>query len=91
MNNISYYISVANFILLSLVFISLLVKIFLYYKVEKEWDPIRFIHFSKIDLKMTVRKDLRIWRKRQNLLTNIFLILILLFGISYFFRMLNSI
>jgi hypothetical protein len=89
--NISNYIALAKLLLMALVFVSLLVKIALYYKVEKNWDPIRFMHFSKIDLKMTVSKDLRVWRKRQNFLSHVFLLFTLLFIVTYFFHRLIAI
>lgn len=90
MNTISNFITNLNLLLFALGLISFIIKIVLFYKVEKEWDSIRFLHFSKIDLKMTVSKDLRNWRKRQNMLTNIFATFITLYGMSYFFQMIIS-
>jgi hypothetical protein len=87
MNNISNLPQV-NFLLISLVFVSLVAKVVLYYWVEKEWDPVRFLHYSKSDLKMTVSKDLRNWRKKQNLLTHLFLSFILLAVFTYLFHQL---
>jgi len=84
------YISQLNLLLLSIGLFSFVVKVVLYYKVEKEWDSVRFLHYSRVDLKMTVNKDLRNWRKRQNLLTNVFLIFILLFAMSSVFHMIIS-
>lgn len=90
MNTITNLISTANLFLLSMGIICLLIKIALYYKVEKQWDPIRFLHFSKIDLKMTVSRDLRNWRKRQNVLTVVFLTFAVLYALVSFFHMLVS-
>lgn len=90
MNNISSYLVTFNFLILGLGLLSFFAKVLLYSKVEKEWDFIRFLHFSRIDLKMTVSKELRSWRKRQNLLTNLFLTFILLFGMLSFFQMIIS-
>lgn len=68
---------------LSLLF---LVKLYLHFEAEKTWDPSKFFHYSKNDLKMTMGKELRSLRKSQNLLTKAFLILILLLT---FFLFLN--
>ncbi|MCW3080008.1 hypothetical protein [Segetibacter sp.] len=90
MNNINSYITQLNFLLLGLGIFSFFIKMVLYYKVEKGWDPVRFLRFSRVDLKMTVSKDLRNSRKTQNLLTKLFLTFILLFGMSTFFRIIIS-
>ena len=90
MNNINAYITQLNFLLLGLGLFSLFIKIVLYYKVEKEWDFVRFLHFSEIHLKMTVSKNLRSRRKKQNVLTILFLSFIVLFALSSFFNMMIS-
>lgn len=90
MNNIIGLLSVARELLLALVVLSLIVKLVLFYKVEKEWDSVRFLHFSKIDLKMTVSKHMRVWRKRQNAMTTVFLILLLLLVVFSCFHILIS-
>lgn len=71
-------------LLLSLGLISFVAKFGLYYTIEREWDSVRFLHYSKVDLKMTLNKELRLLRKRQNLLTNAVLKFVLLFAISTF-------
>lgn len=91
MNNVSYYLPQVNFLFLAMVLVSFVFKVVFYYRVEKEWDPIRFLHYSKVDLKMTVSKNLRVWRRRQNLLTNLFLIFILLTILSYLFHSVISV
>ena len=84
------YLSKINLILLAMALASLVIKIVLFYNIEKDLDCIRFLHFSKTDLKMTINKDLRKWRKRQNMMTTVFLISMLLFAMSSLFYILIS-
>jgi hypothetical protein len=86
MINVSSYIGLINLCLLALVIISFFTKLVLFFTLERDWDSVKFFHFSKIDLKMTSIKKLRVWRKRQNLLTNLFLVLLGLLSLSTLFH-----
>lgn len=88
MGNIREIIVLSRVVLISILTIVFFIKIYLFFKYEKEWNSITFFHFNPIQLKMTVSKDLRKRRRFQNKLTSIMLILILFFGISTAFNLL---
>ncbi len=90
MNNLSGLTVTITIVLFILLLITLTVKVILFFKHERDWDPIRFFHFSKIDLKMTPIKQLRVRRKQQNLFTRILVILLALLVFTFVFKALIS-
>lgn len=62
------------------------VKTVLYFSYEKYWDSLRFFHYSKIDLKMTSIRHLRLWRKRQNKMSTAMGVFLCLFAMVYLFH-----
>jgi hypothetical protein len=64
------------------------IKTALFFRFEKEWDPIGFFYYPKPALKITCIRELKVWRQRQNYLSAIFLILILLFAFLVTFKLL---
>lgn len=73
-----------------LILIVFLVKLFLQFRLEKDWDPTRFFHYTRYDLKMTTSRELRAWRKRQNSLTKVALFLILVMAFFLFFNFIRK-
>lgn len=88
MLTISQYLIAVKILFLALLSISFLIKLVLFFKMERNWDALRFFHYSRVDLKMTNRRDLRVWRKRQNTLTMVVVVLFLLFCASALLNML---
>lgn len=88
MTNIREVLAVSNMLLISIFSLIFFIKLVLYFKYEKEWDSITFFHFTKIQLKMTVSKELRKMRKRQNTLSTLMLILVLCFAAVASFNLL---
>lgn len=88
MNNLNELLALTKSGLLQVFIVVLLLKIILFFIYEREWNSIAFLHFSKVELKMTASKDLRDRRSRQNILTKIILILLLLLLITSMFHLL---
>lgn len=88
MSNIGELIAVSRISLIGVFAIIFFIKMILFFKYEKEWNSITFFHFTKIQLKMTLSKELREWRKRQNGLTTVMLLLILLLAAISAFNLL---
>lgn len=88
MNNVRELFAIGRMALITIFALIFLFKIILFYKYEKEWNSITFFHFNKIQLKMTVSKELRKWRKRQNNLTSFMLLIILFLAIAFGFNLL---
>jgi cytochrome b561 len=88
MTNIREVLAVSKMLLISIFSLIFFIKLVLYFKYEKEWDSITFFHFTKIQLKMTVSKELRKMRKRQNTLSTLMLILVLCFAAVASFNLL---
>jgi hypothetical protein len=75
MQPLSYYLSSGVLYLIALAVLVLVFKAILYFKYEKQWDPIGFFYYSRIGLKMTTSKNLKAARKRQNILTLVIVVL----------------
>lgn len=88
MSNIRELIVVSRIFFIGVFSFIFFVKMVLFFKFEKEWNSITFFHFTRIQLKMTVSRELRKWRRRQNSLTKIILILVILLGITSAFNLL---
>lgn len=86
--SITELVTLIRMLLIALFSFIFVIKIILFYKYEKEWNSITFFHFTTIQLKMTVSKELRKWRKYQNLLTKILLVFILLLAAISAFNLL---
>jgi len=70
----------AVYLLGYLIAVTLAIKTILFFKFEKDWDIIRFFYFPELAIKMTNIRHLKVWRKRQNSLSKVFLILLILVG-----------
>lgn len=90
MSSIREVLAISRISLIAVFSIVFFIKMILFFKYEKEWNSITFFHFTKIQLKMTVSKELRKWRKRQNKLTSLILLLALLLGITSAFHLLTT-
>lgn len=86
MANLIYYIEIFKISLIALLAFIIIIKVFLFYSKEKGWDSVRFFYFSKIDLKMTTTKTMRLWRKRQNNLSVIILLISGLLAFTWLFH-----
>ncbi|MCW3080141.1 hypothetical protein [Segetibacter sp.] len=88
MINIRELIPLSQIVLGGIFSLIFLIKIILFFKYEKEWNSITFFHFTKIQLKMTVSKELRRRRKHQNNFSMLMLILLLIFLVTSAFNLL---
>lgn len=83
---IRYVINNAPFFILTIIFIIFVVKLILHLQTERAFDPVRFFHYTKVDLRLSNSKRLRAMRKNQNTLTQFLLALLAVF---LFFLFLN--
>jgi hypothetical protein len=88
MSSIHEVLAVSRISLIAVFSFVFFIKMILFFKYEKEWNSLTFFHFTKIQLKMTVSKELRKWRRRQNTLTNVILLLVLILAITSAFNLL---
>jgi hypothetical protein len=82
------YLMIARGSLVILILIFILVKLFLFYRYERDWNFITFFYFTKMQLKLTNRRNLRHYRRNQNLLSKGLVLFILLFLFSTFINIL---
>jgi hypothetical protein len=66
----------------------LIIKTIVFFRFEKDRDPVAFFYFPKPAIKMTNIRHLRVWRKRQNSLSKVFLVLLVLLGTMAMFNLL---
>lgn len=85
---IANIIITAVYLLAALIMATLVVKTVLFFKFEKAWDPVGFFYFPKPAIKMTNIRHLKVWRERQNYLSKLFFILLLLLGTLTIFNVL---
>jgi len=69
MNFLVFVIQNLHILLLAILLIAFVLKIVLYIKFEKQWDPIGFFYYPKPLLKMTNSMKLKKSRMLQNKLT----------------------
>ncbi|MDQ6812958.1 MAG: hypothetical protein M3040_04380 [Bacteroidota bacterium] len=90
MSNIREMIALGRIGLIGVFSMIFLIKIILFFKYEKEWNSITFFHFTGIQLRMTVSKELRKKRKFQNSLTRLMLVVILFLGVTFGFGLITK-
>ena len=74
------------YLLAYLIAATLTIKTILFFRFEKEWDILVFFYFPELAIKMTNIRHLKVWRKRQNSLSKVFLILLILLGAITMFK-----
>ena len=86
MTDAGNYILIAKGCLVVLIGVSLISKLVLFYIREKDWNVVTFFYFNQIQLKLTNNRNLRKSRKHQNFLTQMLIILVVLFFFSSLFH-----